>query len=241
MKKIVFTLLLFLPVIAGFAQRNGGDVDKDRQIKGVIIAGLNLSQVDGDEVYGFSKGGLNAGFGATLPLGKGFSFGIETLFNQKGAYRKFSPEYDSTGKPYYHLKLDYLEVPVMFSFEDRHIWTIGLGFSWGRRVSYREIEHGLVMDSSSQYSKNDFDVLLDLQLRVWKHLKVDVRYAYSMAKIRTRNYGPTLAGEEWTRDQYHNLISLRLLYVLNEKYVPAPKKKSHKKTNTTAYIAPWNL
>lgn len=242
MKRNLLAIVLMLCSIIAVAQKNTGDTDKDRQIKGVLILGLNLAQVDGDEVYGFNRAGLNTGVGAILPLGKGFSFGVETLFSQKGAYRKIDPDYDSLGRPYYQLKLDYLEVPVLFSYEDRHIWTIGVGASWGRRVRYREVEHGLVMDSASRYSKNDIDILVDLQLRVWKHLKVDLRYAYSMGKIRTRNYGPTQAGATWTRDQYHNFISIRALYVLNEKYVaPEPKKKPGKKRNATSYVAPWIL
>jgi hypothetical protein len=218
--------------------QNTGDVEKDRQIKGLVMVGLNLTQVDGDEVYGYYKAGLNAGVGASLPLGKGFAFNVETIFNQKGAYKKYTIAGDSSGLPYYHLKLDYVEIPVTFSYEDKHIWTLGLGFSYGRRVSYREIERGIPQDSGSRYGKNDFCILVDLQFRVWKHLKFDMRYQYSMAKIRTRNFGPTLSGDTWTRDQYNNMLTFRALYVLNEKYTPVHKKKANRK-KTTALVAPW--
>jgi len=239
MKQLFFILFGVFSLLA-FGQGNYDDVSKDRQIKGLVIAGFNLSQVDGDEVAGYNKGGWNVGVGAMLPLGKGFAVNVETLYNQKGAYRKWDPTYDSTGLPYYHLKLDYLEVPVLFSFEDRHIWTVGAGFSWGQRIRYREIEHGQVMDSAYKYSKNDFNVLFDLQLRVWKHLKFDVRYAYSLAKIRTRNYTHPRTGFEETRDQYTNMISFRAVYVLNEKYTP-PNKPRRSKTQSTAAVAAWNI
>jgi len=56
-----------------------------QRIKGALIAGMNVSQVDGDEIYGFKKVGLNAGASATLPIGKWFTFTIETLYSQKGS------------------------------------------------------------------------------------------------------------------------------------------------------------
>ncbi len=239
MKRLLF-LIFSLLWLTTQAQREA-DVNKDRQIKGLIILGTNLTQVDGDEVAGFNKLGWNAGVGAMLPLGKNFAFNLETLYNQKGAFRKYSIAGDSTGLPYYKLRLDYLEVPAYFTYEDRHIWTVGLGFSWGRRVGYREIERGIPQDSSSRYAKNDWSVLVDLQLRVWRHLKVDLRYSYSMAKIRTRNYGPLISGATWTRQQYNNVIGLRAVYVLNEKYVPVPKEKKASKNQRTASVASWNL
>lgn len=238
--KRFFVLILFLISLPALGQREA-DVSQDRQIKGLVILGTNLTQVDGDEVAGFNKLGWNAGVGAMLPLGKNFAFNLETLFNQKGSYKKYSVAGDSTGLPYYKLRLDYLEVPAYFSYEDRHIWTIGLGFSWGRRVGYREIERGIPQDSSSRYAKNDWNVLVDLQLRVWHHLKFDLRYSYSMAKIRTRNYGPLISGATWTRQQYNNVIGIRAVYVLNEKYVPAPKEPRKTKTKRTVSVASWNL
>lgn len=237
-KILLYSCFLLLSPLILLAQDRPDNTPPDRQIKGLVILGMNMAQVDGDEVFGFYKAGLNAGVGALLPLGKGFGFNAEILFNQKGAYKKFTVAGDSAGIPYYNLKLDYLEAPLYFTFEDRHIWTIGLGFSYGRRIRYREVERGYVMDSASQYSKNDYNVLIDLQLRVWHHLKVDIRYAYSLAKIRTRNYGPTLSGDTWTRDQYHNLLSFRAIYVLNEKYQPKSKSKKGK-NQRTALVAPW--
>lgn len=243
MKRVMLFLLALGLLQAAVAQNKPDNTPEDRQIKGLLILGMNLTQVDGDEVYGYYKAGLNAGVGALLPLGKGFGFNVETLFSQKGAYKKFDPAgTDSLGRPYYQVKLDYLEVPVLFSYEDKHIFTVGLGASWGRRVNYREVEHGLVMDSSARFSKNDWNVLVDVQLRVWKHLKFDVRYAYSMAKIRTRNYGPTLSGATWTRDQYNNILTFRAIYLLNEKYEPQPKKKKRQnKSQTSVSTAPWTL
>ncbi len=51
---VIFAGLLLLATLPAKAQI----------IKGEIIAGFNLSQVDGDEIYGYKKGGLQLGLGA---------------------------------------------------------------------------------------------------------------------------------------------------------------------------------
>ncbi len=141
-----FILFLFSTLVYTDAEIYG------QRIKGEIIAGMNLSQVDGDEIYGFDKAGLNMGLGAIVPLGKHFAFSIETLFNQKGSYQGKQEEdvvTDSLGNiiaiwtKEYKLKLDYLEVPVMIHFVDKDILAVGTGFrtdAWltlrnGNRVS----------------------------------------------------------------------------------------------------------
>jgi len=214
---------------------DNGDITVDRQIKGEIIAGANLSQVDGDQVYGFKKFGVNAGFGGILPLGHRFSMSVEVLYSQKGSYQKYSPQPDSLSRvPYYSLRLNYLEAPIMFHFEDRSTWTFGLGFSYGRLVGFKEIEHNKSQpwnrpDTISYKTNNEFSIIADLRFRIWKHLKLDAQYSYSLAKIRTRFFEPT-PGDSWTRNQFNNVITLRLLYYLNEKYLPPRFKFNKTKT-----------
>jgi hypothetical protein len=70
--------------------------------------------------------------------------------------------------------------------------------------------------NSGTYARNDFSILADVRIRVWQGLKFNLRYEYSLLKIRTRQF-EDLAGETWTRDQFNNVISFRLIYVFNEK------------------------
>lgn len=226
---LLIILILFIKVTDIFSQENS-KYNVDRELKGMIILGLNLTQVDGDEVYGYKKTGLNGGFGAVVPIEKRFSLSIETLFNQKGAYRRYAPIADSSDGVYYNLRLNYLEVPFLLNYEDRQTWNFGLGISWGRLVSMNEIEHGETIDWSYNnwpYSKHDWNIIANIHFRLWEHLKFNLRYAYSISKIRTREFS-NYSGSTWTREQYNNVISLRLMYVFNEKYLP-PKTKIEKK------------
>jgi len=203
-----------------------------QRIKGALIAGMNVSQVDGDEIYGFKKVGLNAGASATLPIGKWFTFTIETLYSQKGSnqqawyYDSVELQPDSTvvWTGAYKLKTDYLEVPILFHFDDGRFISVGLGFSYGRIVNVKEWEHGNLVETTSlntgPYDKNDYSILGDLQFRVHRKvpmLKFNIRYAYSLSKIRTRDFYNSKGEYTGTRDQYHNLFSLRVIYVFNEK------------------------
>jgi hypothetical protein len=199
-----------------------------QRIQGAVIGGFNLSQVDGDEIYGFSKFGLNAGLGAVVPLGKNFSFSIETLYNQKGSFQsKQYTETDSLGNEFngqYKLNLDYLEVPVLFHYNDKDILMAGLGFSYGRLINVKEYEHTRKVETTTlnggPYDRNDFSVIADLRFRVWKkfpRFKANIRYSYSMVKIRTRDFYNTRGEYVNTRDQFNNLISIRLIYMFNEK------------------------
>ncbi|MCF8331934.1 MAG: hypothetical protein K9H84_05735, partial [Bacteroidales bacterium] len=60
-------------------------------IKGAAILGTNLSQVDGDEIYGFHKFGLNVGASAIIPIDDRWSVSLETLYSEKGSFR--GPQY----------------------------------------------------------------------------------------------------------------------------------------------------
>lgn len=187
-------------------------------IKGSLIGGFNLAQVDGDEVYGFKRPGFNVGVGAIVPINDQWSYSIETNFDQKGSYERWAPEYNDTIDFYYKLRLNYVQIPMMVHYEDRQTITVGTGFSYGRLVTAKEWEYGqpTATNLSGPYSKNDFAWIVGLRFRLSGRLKFDFRYSYSIAPIRTRHY-VTTAGQEWDRKQYNNVLTFRVIYVFNEK------------------------
>lgn len=193
-----------------------------QQIKGAVIGGLNATQVDGDEVFGYHKFGVNVGAAAIIPFSKKFSVGLENLFNQKGSYRK--PIYEVGEDGSYKLKLNYVEVPVLIHYTDRQTMTFGTGLSWGRLVSVKEWEHGKRIETTTlrggPYKRDDVNLLLDFRFSLYKNLKFNFRYAYSVNKIRTRIF---LTGE--VRNQYNNILTFRLIWIFNED--PIIKKKKN--------------
>ena len=204
----IFILLLLLIIITtgqSYSQR----------IKGAVIAGFNGTQVDGDEVIGYNKLGLNVGAAAIIPFKKKWSVSIENIFSQKGAHR--GEIYIDSLSGSYTLRLNYVEVPVLVHYTDKEIITVGTGFSWGRLVGAKEWEHGQRTNTSVKngpYDKNEFSWLADLRFRIWKRLKFNLRFSYSLAKVRTRKYDNGIS--KWERKQYNNVVSFRLLYIFNE-------------------------
>ncbi|MBL7104033.1 MAG: PorT family protein [Bacteroidales bacterium] len=214
-------LYILIPVIfLSFFSKNS----LGQRIRGAMIAGFNITQVDGDEVFGFRKFGLNMGAAAIIPFGENWSVSIETIYNQKGSRQgQQYKDIDSLGNKLtgaYKLKLDYVEVPVLVHYTDRDIITGGIGFSYGRLINIKEWEHENLIETTTlnggPYDKTDINVLVDLRFRLYKRFKFNIRYAYSLAKIRTREFENDI-GETWTRHQYNNVITFRLVYVFNEK------------------------
>ena len=161
-KSIIITLLAII-ICASKAEA--------QRVKGELIFGVNATQIDGDEVFGFHKYGLNVGVGGILPFNEHWSLSVETIFNQKGAYRKESIEIDTLPTPYYNIRLNYLDVPVMLHYEDKGGLTFGLGFSWGRTVGIEEIEHGKKIETTTlagPYKRDDVNVLVDIRIKIWQ-------------------------------------------------------------------------
>lgn len=113
-------------------------------IKGEVILGANVSQVEGDECYRYRQPGIHVGAGALIPITNYLDIGIEVLFDQKGAYKKDSVNMHLglfSGK--YDLRLNYAEIPVMVYLTDKDQYSIGLGFSYGRLVGLDEKVNGV--------------------------------------------------------------------------------------------------
>ena len=111
-------------------------------IKGELFLGGNLTQVDGDECYGFKKLGIHAGAGALIPITNYLDIGLEVLFNQKGAYKRNAIVSNSSFPYAYNLKLNYAEIPIMIYLTDKDVVSVGLGVSYGRLIGLTELMNG---------------------------------------------------------------------------------------------------
>ena len=222
---ILFPLLLvfalFLSNVA-FSQR----------ILGAVSLGMNVTQVDGDDLYGFHKVGLNVGPMIAVPFGKkkNWSVSMELLYSQKGSHH--SGGSDSTTSYTYRLSQDYAEIPVLVHISDKKIISGGFGFSYGQLINYKET-HNAFFDSLYHYqtplSNNDISVIGDLQIRIFSKLWANIRYQYSMKSNRTVIVDNPKAypRNPETRNQFNNVISVRVTWVFNqEKIAKIPRQQS---------------
>ncbi|MDR2980252.1 MAG: PorT family protein [Bacteroidales bacterium] len=221
-------LFLFITITFFFYQ-----LAHSQKFIGSLIFGGNTTQIEGDAFKGFNKFGFNAGASVSLAFNKRQTWfaTVELLYTQKGSHLKslvdsmYYPDksYIDQTVPYnekvkYHLAMDYVEVPVMFHFEDpRTGVAFGLGFSWGRLVRISELENGYMLKTSlgtGTYKRDDWAALVDVKFKLYKNLKFNIRFQHSIAPIRTRAFVST----NEVRGQVHQVLTLRLIYSFNEKY-----------------------
>lgn len=239
MKRLFFLYIILMCSVSISAQ----------QFKGMAIVGMNLTQVSGDEVAGYDKYGVNAGLGVSVPISnnKKWYISLEGIYNQKGSYkyaeglyvieRDPCPTCDSTSideDVKYSLKLGYMEVPVLVHYEGKGSFTFGAGISWGRLISLKEVINGrknlaATLDGGL-YNRSDWNILADIRFRIWRQLKLNFRYAYSLVPIRKNVVFKAGTPGEFSRNQYNDLFSIRLIWVFNEVYVPHTNKEL-KETN----------
>lgn len=213
-KKILVLLTVFMGLISlqSYSQR----------IMGEAILGLNMSKVEGDLVNNgslkFQKPGLNIGVGAIIPINDMFSINIQTLFTQKGAYKKYGVHPDSA-LPYYRTRLDYAEVPLLFHYHDKKGLSIGTGISYSRLVRAQWVVNGREISNSTAdglFTRDNFDWIADFKYRVWKNVHANVRYQYGLNSLWSgddEDLLTTQAGETQNTDQRHSVLSLRLIWV----------------------------
>ena len=112
-------------------------------VKGELILGGNICQVDGDECYHYRKAGVHVGAGALIPITNWLDVGLEVLFNQKGAYKGDSiNQHLGLYSGRYKLNLNYAEIPVMIYVTDKDRYSLGVGVSYGRIVGLQEYING---------------------------------------------------------------------------------------------------
>lgn len=199
MKRLLSLCILLLPMLS-----------QAQYIKTGIIVGMNAAQVDGDDLGGYKRVGINTGVYARIPVAKHFSTTIELLYTQKGS-REY-PDVKIPNKTTYKLVLDYAEVPVLFQYHDRDRIMAGVGFSLGQLVRFKETRQEITIPyiPDPPVKRRDYNMFFTASYILARHLDLNIRFSFSVANISLGS-----SAYNWNQKHINRYISFRLIYNIN--------------------------
>lgn len=157
-----------------------------------LVAGLNASQVDGDDLAGFDKVGLTGGIQAIMGFESALDLHFEFLYSERGSRPNIlEPEYD----PDIEINLKYAEIPIYMSLgdwwqEEGEYFKVSAhaGFSYARLINasvvdnYHPAEEGLD-ELVPYFTENDVSWLLGISYRMSKTWGLTGRYTRSIIPL----------------------------------------------------------
>lgn len=178
-------LLLFIV----FAFAFGVNVMAQNFFGGVILGGTT-SQIGGDARGGYNKVGVVGGVFAGLNLAEDFDVQMELKYIQKGSYSadfENYPAYDP-----FLIKLDYADLPIVFSYNLNKINVNGINLSWLRfelglsfdfLINYRQEILGVTVPASNPWNKVALNTIVGFRVNVKDNLEIGLRAVDSMTSI----------------------------------------------------------
>jgi opacity protein-like surface antigen len=215
MKLISKTLLVLglflLPFTTIYAQK----------FKAGIIIGMNGSQINGDNMAGFNKGGFLGGIYVDYPFNKSWSGGFEMDFTMKGSKRTYS---DSNGVAtagpgsWDDLELGYLEVPIFAKYHFNKHFEVYFGPAFGLLMYSTWYPGQGSIGNQGGEAKADFLRSYDISFtggvtyNFAEHFSATVRYSNSLISIGTGSYNSLLSNSPINNGLTNIVISGALVY-----------------------------
>ena len=172
-----------------------------------LIGGFCTSQVSGDNLSGFNKLGSRFGAYISYPINKKMNYQLEMQYLQKGSKKPYSENSPET----YLFELNYIELPSTLNYQVKKGTYIESGIGTGFLVGYKEQDE--ITDINTD-KPNTFalDFLLGIQYEFKKNIKLNIRYANSISRIRKH------ASEQESglnSGQFSSLVSFALMYQIS--------------------------
>lgn len=187
---------------------------KGQTFQAAAIGGINLSQIDGDNLAGFHFLGANVGLRVVAVLSDRWRIGPEILFSQHGANKSRN---DIITFDFESIRLNTVEVPLMVYFKDWR-FTAEAGVAYKRLINYSVTNLAGVDITDELPFKDD---LVNFQTGVTLYLRPNLGLNFRWSK----SIGNILADAE-NYSMKARTMSFRLVYLLGdgEKVPPPPKK-----------------
>ncbi len=214
MKKIVFIIIL-LPLWF-YSQEKGSAFSL------LLTAGVAPAQIHGDAYSGYNKVGPLVGFGTETDFSESGSASLSFLYIQKGARKNQNPTKGDLN--YYYVKLNYLEVPLVFTYTQKK-YLLDIGVSAAYLINYYEADQNTVNTGTYPFLKYDYSVKVGLGYHINSKWTVNFRSSNSFMTIRPNRtkqaiYFNNILARTFNKGYYNNILEFTLTYKIK------PKKKS---------------
>ncbi len=177
-----------------------------QRFQGGPLLGISVAQIDGDNLSGYDKAGLVAGAFVRTDFIEGAGIQLEIKYIGKGASDPVT-EFDPN---YYKIRLDYIELPVLFYF---NAWVEGLYVEGGLAPAYlmqaREDDGYGFLEPVEPYNTFDIAAAGGVRYELFEHFAVNARFSYSILPVLDHP-----GGQSWRFNYglYNNVLSLAVYY-----------------------------
>lgn len=195
--------ILYLLIFASFFSF---PLFSQNKFKAGIKAGLSTSQVAGDTYSGFNKAGLIGGGFVKTKLNENWSAQFEIMYIQKGSKHTGNP--DIGDYSFYLLKLNYLEIPLLFQYRNKK-FSFEVGPGIGYLFSEKEYDTYGEITGLRPFNDTEISFNLGISYTIIKNLVINWRYSNSLNAIRKHGSG---AAYWWNPGQQNNVLAFTLSY-----------------------------
>lgn len=182
-------------------------------------AGLNTSQISGDNLSGFHQFGLATGLFVARPLSEKSELDLQILFSQKGSRK--TPNAEKGDYTSYNLRVNYIDLPLSFHYELADLDLFGGPYLGARVGSSKESDHNGPIESAGRPGFEPYDIGVQggLSYRWTEKLAMDLRFSNSVLAAREHTGNSTAnrgTAGYLNRGQYHTVVSFLVKYRILE-------------------------
>jgi hypothetical protein len=173
--------------------------------------GINGSQISGDTYGGYNQPGGYAGIYTRIHIKERYAFQLGIAFSQKGARKIQRPEKGDYS--FYDLRLNYIEVPIIFRVNLRKIiGETGLFGAYLTSSSEENLQGPVV--PFRPFHKAEFGGYLGAGYKWGENLEFTVRASNSLIPVREHMSGTAF---RWNRGQYSAVLTFMLRFTFPSK------------------------
>lgn len=214
-KKTLIVFLLF--PLCFLAQENAPTALAGKNTFNLLfVAGLTPSQVHGDAYSGFHKLGAMGGVGVESQFSENWAANLSFLFIQKGSRKNQNLEKNDL--TYYYLNLNYVEVPVLFTYNQKR-FLFDVGVSAGYLINYYEASEAGNFTGMYPFNKFEYSVKIGLGVNLSPKWFVNFRSSNSFITIRPNRikqsiYFNNIIARTFNKGYYNNILEFAVGYRL---------------------------
>lgn len=188
-KKILFSLLSFLFLQESFAQFTFG-----------AKAGVNLANIELQEINSKNRTGFHAGFLAEIPFGKRLYFSTEVLYSSQG-FKEIENSAENESSREIATELGYLQAPFLLKYRIIEGMNIQAGPQMGLLISAITRGPDSKQDDKYLYSDFDYGMTFGLGYKFYQGLFVQGRYNWGLGTIYEKDKLQQAGNEENARNR----------------------------------------